>query len=246
MRALLAIVKREFFAYFFSPLAYVVLTGFLLINGMFFSGLVRALASNPEFGREAFIQLLFTGVFFWIYMMVVCSVIAMRLIAEERKSGSIETLLTAPVDEATVVVGKFLGAWAFLLFLWVPTLAYPLILSRFGRVEWGAVAGGYLGVALLGGLFISAGTFASALTKNQIVAAMLGFVFIIICFMPALFREFYTDTRVRETLAYVSLVDHMEDFARGIVDSRRVVYNVTAVIFFLFLGTKALEANKGK
>lgn len=245
MRALAAIVKREFLSYFFSPLAYVVLTAFLIFNGVTFRGILEAL-NGPEVPRNALMSLFFTNVFFWIFMMLVSSIIAMRLLSEERKSGSLEALLTAPVTEATVVAGKFIGGWLFFVFLWLPTIAYPIMLARHGRVELGPVAGGYLGIALIGALFVSAGTFASALTKNQIVAAIVGFVFIILIFFAGVFKDFATDPATREALTYLNLLEHMDDFSRGIVDTRRLVYVASSVVFFLFLSTRALETNKGK
>ena len=245
MKSLLAIVKREFFAYFVSPLAYVILTAFLLINGYVFYLILLAL-NAPETPRTALMSLFFTNVFYWIFMMLVSSVISMRLLSEERKSGSIESLLTAPVSEATVVFGKFVGGWCFFLFLWLPTVLYPALLARHGRLDWGPVAAGYLGIALVGALFIAAGTFASALTKNQIVAAVIGFVIILAIFLVGIFKDFATDPRLRDALSYLNLIEHMEDFARGIVDTRRLVYVGSTAVFFLFLATRALDANKGR
>ncbi len=223
LKAFAAIVKREFFSYFVSPLAYVVLTAFLLIQGYTFYLIVLAL-NQPETPRTALMSLFFTSVFYWIFMMLVSSVIAMRLLSEERKTGSIEALLTAPVSEATVVAGKFMAGWCFFLFLWLPTVLYPVLLSRFGTLDWGPIASGYLGIALVGALFISAGTFASALTKNQIVAAIVGFVFILGVFIVGVFRDFVTDPAYRDALSYLNLLEHMDDFARGIVDTRRILY----------------------
>lgn len=245
MRALTALVKREFFAYFFSPLAYVVLTAFTLINGVLFYLIVRAL-NQPDTPRTAYMNLFFTNLFYWIFLMIMVSVISMRLVAEERKSGSIETLLTAPVTEATVIVGKFLGGFAFFLFLWSPTILYPVLLSRFGTVDFGPVASGYLGIALLGLLFMAAGTLGSTVTKNQIVAAILAFGLIILLFFPVVFKEFVFSQTARDTLSYISVTDHMDEFARGIIDTRRIVYVLTTSVFLLFLSTKALEANKGR
>ena len=245
MRALAAIVKREFFSYFVSPLAYVVLTAFLLINGYVFYAILLAL-NAPETPRTALMSLFFTNVFYWIFMMLISAIISMRLLSEERKSGSIEALLTAPVSEGTVVAGKFIGGWCFFLFLWLPTVLYALLLARHGSVDPGPVAAGYLGIALIGAVFISAGTFASAVTKNQIVAAIIGFVFILGIFIAGVFKDFVTDPVLRDTLSYLNLLEHMEDFARGIVDTRRLIYCASTVVFFLFLSTRALDANKGK
>lgn len=245
MKALVAILKREFLAYFFSPLAYVVLTAFLFINGYVFYAILLSL-NSPETSRQELMALFFKNVFYWIFMMLVSSIVAMRLLAEERKSGSIEALLTAPVGEGTVVTGKFLGGLSFFVFLWLPTVLYPVALSRYGKIDFGPVASGYLGIVLFGALFVAAGTFASSLTKNQIIAAIVAFVIILAIFLAGIFRELVTDPALREALAYLNLIDHMDDFARGIVDTRRVVYVVSGVVFFLFLATKALQGNKGK
>jgi len=245
MRALVAIVKREFLSYFVSPLAYVILTAFLLVSGSVFVLLVNAL-NAPETPSTAMMSLYFTNVFQWIFLMIVSSVISMRLLSEERKSGSIESLLTAPVSEATVVVGKFVGGWCFFLFLFLPTLVYPLLLSRYGRFDIGPVAAGYLGIALVGALFLAAGTFASALTKNQIVAAIVAFAIILGSFLIGIFRDLLPSANLRDALSYLNILDHMDDFSRGIVDTRRLVYVGSTVVFFLFLATRALEVNKGK
>ena len=245
MRALVAIVKREFLSYFVSPLAYAILTAFLLVSGSVFVLLVNAL-NAPETPSTAMMSLYFTNVFQWIFLMVVSSVISMRLLSEERKTGSIESLLTAPVSEATVVVGKFIGGWCFFLFLFLPTLVYPLLLSRYGRFDIGPVAAGYLGIALVGALFLAAGTFASALTKNQIVAAIVAFAIILGSFLVGIFRDLLPSANLRDALSYLNILDHMDDFSRGIVDTRRLVYVGSTVVFFLFLATRALEVNKGK
>ena len=245
MKALAAILKREFLAYFFSPLAYVVLTAFLFINGYVFYAILLSL-NSPETPRQELMALFFKNVFYWIFMMLVSSIVAMRLVSEERKSGSIEALLTAPVGEGTVITGKFLGGLTFFLFLWLPTVLYPVALSRYGTIDFGPIASSYLGIALFGALFIAAGTFASALTKNQIIAAIVSFVMILALFLAGVFRELVADPKLKEGLGYLNLIEHMDDFARGLVDTRRVVYVVSAVVFFLFLATKALQGNKGK
>jgi ABC-2 type transport system permease protein len=245
VRAFVAILRREFFSYFVSPLGYLVLTSFLLVSGWVFMVLVGAL-NSPETPRMALMSTFFTNVFQWIFLMLVSAIIAMRLLTEERKSGSIETLLTAPVSEATVVAAKFTGAWCFFLFLFLPTAIYPLLLSRFGGLDLGPVLSGYLGIALIGALFISAGTFASSLTKNQIVAAILAFVLILGTFIIGVAREFLPFPDARDALSYLNILEHMDDFARGIVDTRRILYVVSTVVFFLFLSTRALEANKAR
>ena len=127
MRKLFAIVGREWRAYFLSPLAYVILAAFLLMNGFIFAVIVTFL-NTPEAPKGQALILLFTNTYFWIFNLFVVPIIAMRLFAEERKTGTLEMLLTSPVSEATVVLGKFLGALGFFLTLWLPTLVYVLIL----------------------------------------------------------------------------------------------------------------------
>lgn len=246
LKAFAAIVKREFFSYFVSPLGYVVLTSFLAVSGWTFLVLVSAL-NSPEVPRMALMSTFFTNVFQWIFLMLVSAVISMRLISEERKSGSIESLLTAPVSEATVVVAKFTGGWCFFLFLFLPTALYPVLLSRFASLDFGPILSGYLGIALMGALFISAGTFASSLSKNQIVAALIAFALILGSFILGVARDLVPGgSGVRDALSYLNLLEHMDDFSRGIVDTRRLLYVASTVVFFLFLSTRALEANKGR
>lgn len=245
MRAFAAIAKREFFAYFLSPLAYVVLTVFTFVSGGLFWIVVRAL-NQAETPRTEMWSLYFTNVFFWILTMALASVISMRLISEERKSGSIETLLTAPVGEGTVVVAKFVAGLSFFLFLWVPTVVYWFLIPGSGNMDMGPFFSTYLGVLLVGMLFMSAGTFASSLTKNQIVAAVVAFCLVVAFFLVGVVEGMAPTGLVRDVLSHMNLLRHMDDFVRGIVDTRRVVYYLSTTVFFLFLGTKVLELSKGR
>src|SRR5439155_1455616 len=158
VRKFLAIVGREWRAYFFSPLAYVILAAFLLMNGMIFAAIVSFL-NTPGAPKGQALPFLFTNTYFWIFNLFVVPIITMRLFAEERKSGTIETLLTSPVSETTVVLGKFTGALGFFLTLWAPTLVYVLILRSQTPIDLGPVAAGYLAIALIGAYFLSIGTF---------------------------------------------------------------------------------------
>ncbi len=242
MRRFLAIVGREWRAYFFSPLAYVILAAFLFLNGLIFWRILVYL-SAPGAPRERAIPLLFTNTYFWIFFLFVVPVIAMRLFPEERKSGTIEVLLTSPVSETEVVAGKFAGALGFFLTLWVPTLVFVWVLRLQAPIDLGMVASGYLGITLLGAYFLSVGTFASTLTKNQIVAAILAFGMLIPIFSAGLFESGFDPER-QSLLSYLNLWDHMDEFARGVVDSRRLVYYLSATALFLFLSTVSVAAKK--
>lgn len=243
MKKFLAIVGREWRAYFLSPLAYVILAAFLLMNGIIFSAIV-AFLNAPGAPKGQALPFLFTNQYFWFFNLFVVPVITMRLFAEERKTGTIETLLTSPVGETTVVLGKFVGALGFFLTLWAPTLTYVLILRAQTPIDIGPVAAGYLAITMIGGYFLSIGTFASTLTKNQIVAAILAFAMLIPVFSAGLLELLLNDPSRREAIGYFNLWEHMEEFARGVVDTRRIVYYLSATAFFLFLTTVSLSASK--
>jgi len=246
MRKLAALVRRELLAYFSSPLAYVILTAFLFINGYVFY-LIVAFLNDPRTQAMAPLRLIFGGtIFFWLFLLFVVPVITMRLLAEERRTGTLEVLLTSPVSEGQVVVGKFLAAFVFYLFLWLPTLVYVWILASHARIDVGPVLAGYLGIALLGVLFLSVGLLTSALVRNQIVAAILAFAVLVVVFSLGLVENLVNGALAKGILGYMNLWNHMDDFARGIVDTRHVVYALSLAGLFLFLATKALEASKGR
>ena len=173
MKAILATFSREFRAYFFSPIAYIVAALLLLVNGGVF-WLIVSFLNDPRSQIGAPLELFFgQTIFFWLILLFIAPVLTMRLLSEERRSGTIEVLMTAPVTEGQVVTGKYLAALLFYIFLWLATVTYPLLLSYYSEVDWGPVASGYLGVVGIGALFLSVGIFASALTRSQLVAAVL-------------------------------------------------------------------------
>ena len=246
MRKTWALVWRELIAYFSSPLAYVVMTAFLFINGYVF-WLIVAYLNDPRTQAMAPLKLLFGGtIFFWLFVLFVVPVITMRLLAEERRSGTLEVLLTSPVSEGQVVIAKFLSSFVFYVALWLPTLAYVGILASYSTLDWGPVASGYVGIAVLGLLFLSIGLFTSALVRNQILAAMLAFAVLVIVFSLGLVESVVVGQTLKGALGYMNLWSHMDDFSRGIVDTRHLVYSLSLSAFFVFLATKALEASKGR
>jgi ABC-2 type transport system permease protein len=246
MRKFLALVQRELLAYFSSPLAYVVLTAFLFINGYVFY-LIVAFLNDPRTQASAPLKLIFGGtIFFWLYLLFVVPVITMRLLAEERRTGTLEVLLTSPVSEGQVVGAKFIAAFVFYLFLWLPTWVYVGILASHAKIDFGPVWSGYLGIALLGVLFLSVGLLTSALVRNQIIAAILAFAVLVVVFSVGLVENLVTAPALKGALGYMNLWSHMDDFAKGIVDTRHIVYNLSLTGLFLFLASKALEASKGR
>jgi ABC-2 type transport system permease protein len=169
----------------------------------------------------------------------------MRLVAEERRSGTIEVLLTSPLTELQVIAGKFIAALLFYIVLWLPTVLYTVILDRHSSIDLLPVASGYLGVILIGFLFLGVGTFTSTLTNNQLVAAIMAFATMILLFSIGLVEQLMiSSSALRDALAYANLWTHMDDYAKGIVDTRHVVYELSVGLLFLFLASKSLEVKK--
>ena len=244
MKGILAIMDREIRAYFFSPLAYIVAAFLLLVNGMVF-WLIVSFLNNPQAGFGAPLELFFgQTIYFWLVLLFVAPALTMRLLSEDRRSGTIEVLMTAPINEAQVVVGKYLAALIFYCFLWLPTLAYAGIVAYYSEVDWGPVAAGYLGVFGVGAFFLSVGLFASALTRSQLVAAILTFALLIPLFTFGLLENLFNDPTLKQAFSYLNLWQHMEEFSKGIVDTRHLVYYLSATVLFIFLSAKALEAKK--
>ncbi|HVS01155.1 MAG TPA: ABC transporter permease subunit [Thermoanaerobaculia bacterium] len=247
MRGLLATMGRELRGYFVSPLGWVVATGFLFFHGLSFQTIVDYLNDPRAPAAMTPLDFFFGGtLFYWLALLFVAPVLTMRLLSEERKTGTIEMLLTAPVTEGQVVLGKYFGALVFYLFLWLPTVIYALLLARHLPLDWGPVAASYLGTLGIGALFLAVGTFTSALTRNQVVAAVGSFALMFLLFLPAFLEFLVNDPAIRDAVQYLNLYQHMDEFSKGIVDSRRLVYYVSVSALFLFLTSRALAANKGR
>ncbi len=245
MRQIFALVKRELIAYFSSPLAYIVMAAFLLMQGYVFY-IILSFLNNPVSEAMTPLQLFFGGtLFFWLFLLFVVPVMTMRLIAEERRSGTIEVLLTSPLTEAQIIIGKFLAALGFYVSLWLPTLLYVVILKQYSAIDLGPVFSGYLGILLLGFAFLGIGVFTSTLTNNQLIAAILAFATMIFLFTAGLIEQLLPSSAIiKPAFSYMNLWSQMDDFARGIIDSRHVVYQLSVGLVFLFLATKSLEMKK--
>ncbi|MEE8277973.1 MAG: ABC transporter permease subunit [Thermoanaerobaculia bacterium] len=244
MRGIFATLVRELRAYFFSPLAYIVAAPLLLVNGFVF-WLIVSYLNQPGVQIGAPLELFFgQTIYFWLVLLFAAPALTMRLLSEERRSGTIEVLMTAPVTEGQVVLGKYLAALLFYVFLWLPTSAYAGVLAYYGEVDWGPVAAGYLGILGIGALFLSVGVLASSLTRSQLVAAILAFSLLVPMFSFGLLENLFNDETLRQVLGYLNLWQHMEDFSKGLVDTRRLVYYLSGTALFLFLAARALEAKK--
>lgn len=235
MRNTFLIARRELEAYFISPIAYVVTAAMLVVLGYFFSVILfvtRQASLRPLFGGSALIVLLF-----------VLPLLTMRLVAEEQRSGTIELLVTSPVRDWEIILGKYLAGLAFYLLMLVPTLYYPIVLEVFGRPDWGPIFTTYLGIILLGGSLLAVGTLASSLTSNQIVAAVLGVgMALLLWLIPSLAG--FVSGPLADVLQYLGLSSHIADFAKGVIDTRHVVYHLSVTAASLFLATRILETRR--
>ena len=244
MSQITTLAKRELTSYFVSPIAYVVAFSFLFINGFIFWILVDVL-NKPNVPHGPVMQYFFGGtIFFWLYLMSIAPVITMRLIAEERKSGTIETLMTAPLSDWDLVLGKYLSSILFFVILWLPTTIYVMILELYSSIDYGPIVSGYLGTLLIGFLFLAAGLLTSSVTKNQIIASILSFGVIVILCLLGFLEYLFTDQFIKEIFSYTNIWSHMGDFGKGIVDTRHIVYYLSLSFLFLYFTTRVVEARK--
>lgn len=248
MSAALIIAKREIFSFFVSPIAYVVITAWLLWSGVVFwvlmsfvagQGVAQAASQNP-------ISLVFGGTtLFYIPLLVFVPIMTMRLVAEERRTGTIELLLTAPVRDFEVVLGKYLAALVFWFAMWVPTLMYVWLISRYGDVDLGAVGASYLGIFGIGLYYMAVGVLMSALSRNQIVAAILTFITLGAFFMFGVLEFVFQDSEYKDIFSYASIWGHMEAFSKGLVDTRFLVFDVTIAVVALYFAVRAVSSRRG-
>jgi len=248
MSRVITIMQRELLAYFVSPIAYVVLTVWLLFFGIVFFILAYAFASNPGGADTNLLTVFFGGTtLFYLPLLVFAPVMTMRLLAEERASGTIEPLLTAPVTDVDVVLGKYLAALTFWCVLWLPTLAYVGMVARTGEhtVDWGAIGATYVGLFVVGMFYMAVGLLMSAVARNQIVAAMLTFLVLGGLFVVGLAGYANVSDELRAVFEYVGLWTQMAAFSKGIIDTRYLVYDLSVVVVSLVLSVQALRADRG-
>jgi len=233
MQQVLHISKKEFRHYFVSPIAYIVISIFLLVTGWFF--FTTFFLYNQANLRGFFDLLPLTFSF-------VIPAVTMRLFAEEQNVGSYEILVTMPVTFQDVILGKFIASLVFVVAMLLPTLAYPITVSFLGQLDWGPVIGGYIGSVLLGGAFCAIGLFASSLTRNQIIAFIIGMV---ICFSLTLVDRMllFFPNSVLGVLGYLGTDFHFQNISKGVIDSRDVLYFLS-VIFVGLYGTHLVLQEK--
>jgi ABC-2 type transport system permease protein len=203
--------------------------------------------AQPSAPPGAVMQYFFGGtILFWIALLGVTAAATMRLISEERRAGTLEPLLTAPVTATEVVLGKYVAALGFFAALWIPTLLYLAILRGYAdaRPEWGPIAAGYLGTLLEGGAFLAVGLLASAMTKNQLVAFILAFVLAWVLLLLGVLETLVTSESLKALFRHVNLFRQMDDFGKGIVDTRHVALLLSITGFALFATVKVIEVRR--
>lgn len=235
MRNTLAIAWKESKAYFGSPMAYVVGAVFLALTGYFFVSSI----SRP-FAEATIRGWLLPATFFFVFW---APALTMRLFAEEQKLGTLELLLTAPLYDWEVVLGKFLASVVILVGTLFLTLYYVLLLFWFGDPDIGPLVSGYLGILLYGGASLAIGLFASSLTSNQIVAAILGSGILLLMTLADQAAQIVGGVASR-VLEQISLTAHFSDFARGVIDTHNVVYYLLVIVFVLFLTERNLDSRR--
>lgn len=245
MKSVWVILRRELGSFFVSPLAYVVLTAWLVWNGVVFWVLTEFYARNAvASGAATPLSAFFGGSsLFFIPLLVFVPILTMRLVAAERQSGTIEPLMTAPVSDTAIIAGKYaaaLGIWAV---LWAPTAIYAYIMSQHGTVDWGAVRASYFGIMMLGAYFMAVGLLMSVIAPNQIIAAVLAFVALGVLFTVGI-GEFVFDGTAREICAYLSMWGHMQSFAKGVVDTRYLVFDLSVTLLALGLSVAILQSRR--
>jgi len=251
MRNVFAIATKELRGYFSSPIAYIVIGFLALLYGWFFYAILsffnrQSMQMSMGMGGNMNINQMLIGPLLTnatVVMLFELPMITMRTYAEEKRSGTIELLLTSPVTDTEIILGKFLGAMGLYAAMLAVTLIHMGLLFLYGTPDWKPVASGYLGLLLMGGCFLSLGLLISSLTRNQIVAGMVTFAVFLMLWVINWIGTFVGPT-AQAVLAHVSITDHFDDFARGVIDTKHLVYYLSFISFGLFLTAKSVDSER--
>ena len=251
MLVFVTLVRRELGSHFLSVTGYVIIATILLLLGFSFMDIVTKLNGTPI--ESPITEVFFVTIYFWLILVLTPPIITMRTFALEKFSGTFETLMTAPVSDLAVVLAKFFGSLIFFITAWIPLLAYMLILQRYVHnasvsLDLFTALSTFLGIILIGGLYIAIGCFASALTKSQLIAAALGLGLGLTLFLLSM-RQLVSIEATgweAEFFSHISMTEHMQDFSRGVVELSSLTFYVTLTTFFLFLTWKVVESRRWK
>jgi ABC-2 type transport system permease protein len=252
VRNILAIAGKELRSYFSSPIAYIIIGLFALLFGFFFYSYLHLFVEQSQrmammggAGAVNVNEQMIRGVFHNAAVMVlfVMPMITMRTYSEEKRSGTIELLLTSPLTDLEIIFGKFLGAMGLYAAMLLVTVLDMAILFRVGTPEWRPIAAGYLGLLLMGGCFLSVGLFISSLTKNQIVAGVMTFTVFLMLWVINWLADSSGPTG-QAVLSFLSITEHFDDFTKGIIDTKHLAYYLSFITFGLFLTAKSVDSER--
>jgi len=250
MQVFLTLVRRELGSYFGSFTGYVTIAMVTLLLGLSFSMMLEALNQQPS--DMPITDLFYSTYYFWWILLLAAPLITMRSFALEKSSGTYETLMTTAVSDLQVVLSKFTSSMIFYIMMWLPLLGCIFVLRYYTRdptaLDIGPLVTTFIGIWVLGSLFISLGCFASSLTRNQLTAAMLSFALGIALFLLSFLSMILPPQPGWKTtlLDHISMTQHMQEFARGVVDTRYFVFYASLTLLFLFLTSKVVEARRWK
>ena len=245
MRAAFAIYKRELLSLWLTPLAWVLLTTFLVLQGgVFYSITVHLSQVQGDLGDTGPIQAYFgqQSLLMALTLLLLCPGLTMRSLAEERRTGSIEALLSAPVSSPSIVVGKYLGSLTTYVIIWAPTLLYAATLRGTGTIHLPLLASGYLGVFLVGAAYLALGLLMSAMARSQLVALLLSSSSIFAMFILGIGEYIFESEALRGVCGYISLTSTLEETAQGLIDSRRLVFYSSLTLWALFVTGRVVES----
>ena len=240
MKKIPAITAKELYTYFVSPVAYFVLIIFSSLSGFFFYAILLRAVVRQELST-AVMQVLFRN-YLSVTLLFFTPAMTMRLFSEEKKTGTIELLMTSPVRDVEIVLGKYLASLILYLLMLSLTLFFPLMIEPFGQPDYGQIISGYLGIILLGASFLSFGLMISSMCRNQIVSALTSFGVLLILWIVSSFSD-RTDT-TSQFLKYISPVTHLDDFSRGVLSIKDTVYYASFIAVSLFCTVKSVESAK--
>ncbi len=250
MQPYLTLTRRELGSYFLSMTGYIIIATVMFLLGLSFVVLLIKLQQEPT--PVPVTELFYITQFFWLILLLATPVITMRLFAQEKFSGTFETLMTTPVSELEVVLAKFSAGLIFYTLTWLPLLGCILIVRHFvndpSAFDAGVVGSTFLGIVLIGALFVSLGCCASALTRSQVAAAMISMLFGATVFCVGFLADRFPQqtTWQAQVLSSLAIFDQMHDFARGVVDTRPIVLYLSLTLFFLFLTLRIVESRRWK
>ena len=241
-----ALLKKELQLLWLTPLAWVLLFAFLLLQGISF---FLVLDHYGKFGGGALeagpVQGYYSSLFVPVALLLLCPALSMRSFAEERRAGTLETLLTLPLSTVVLVLTKFLALLITYFAMWLPTLLYVAILRDTGVVDWGTVASSYLGLLLLGASYLAVGVLASALTRSQLVAMLVSVTVLFGLFILGIGEQVFDPGPLLELCRHVSVLSHLDEFSKGIIDLRRIAFNVSLTTFSLFCAVRVVDVERG-